>query len=526
MRPSLLTRFGALVFVPVLVGLATAPTAHAQEDPTPVAEEVDYAVTASFDKAEYGSGDDFVVTITVANAGDVPIEQAFVTTESVDLDFGEQTWGELSHPGTPLAAGAVVTATATARLINVVESVRLEVNVGIGGDQWDPDDENVDAVLEAPVHQASGTVGGLVYGDRNGNGRSDTGEEMRGIGVTFAGGLPWNEYVVRTGSDGRYLAELPAGAYSVFGPRTDGWLFEEIYDFRVREGDQQLDLGGRRVGQPLIGAAMEFDRNRYAVGDPIRVRITLTNPSSTDVSGLVAWCARAGEPHELRSDGWGDLEYGGPGVLVPADTTREFEVTDTVPAGAHDRGYVAASCGFIVGDDVYNSAEAFAVADVPGGFGDYSGRVLEVRANGNQVPAARVRLMLVHRSGRVVARTRSDAQGGYAFRQAPYNEYRMRVTGPWKLVDPDQAYYVEASGDYPSKDVLIVRGPAEPGVGGGQAAERRPPAASPAAAQTAGTETLAGTGVAVGTPFLAGLLLLTTGGALLCVRPRRRASAD
>ena len=283
----------------------------------------------------------------------------------------------------------------------------------------------------------------------------------------------------------------------------------------MREGEQQLDIGAKRVDQPVVRAAMSFDRDRYAVGDPIRVHITLTNPSSADVSGIVAWCTRAGGPQELPSEGWGDLEYGGPGVVVPANSTREFDIMHTVPPGARDYGHVAVSCGFIVGDDTYNSAEASAVADVPGGFSDYSGRVIEVSADGAQVPAAHVRLTLVHRSGRIVARTRSDARGRYTFRHAPNNEYRMRVAGPWKLVDPDHAYYVVSSGAYPPEDVLIVRGPAESGVGGRVVPEPEQPAAQSAATPAASPTTLASTGADVGTPFLAGLLLLVTGLILL-----------
>jgi hypothetical protein len=514
MRTSLLMRLGALVavpaLVPALVVVSTAP-ASAQE-----AEEIDYAVTASFDKAEYGSGDDFDVTITVSNPGTVAIDHVYVYALSPDLDFGEQTWGDLAEPGASLAPGAAVTATATARLFNVVDSVRLEVNVVVVGDQWDPDDEGVDAVLEAPVHQTRGILGGVVYGDRNGNGAADAGEELRGVKVSFSGGVPWRDYEARTGSDGRYRIDLPTGVYTAYGLDIDGWSLEEMPGIRVREGEQVLDFGARRMGRTVIRAAMSFDRNRYSVGDPIRVHITLTNPSPADVSGVVAWCARAGSPQELPSEGWGELQYGGPGVVVPSNSTREFDITHTVPAGARDRGYVSASCGFIVGEDVYNSAEVSAVADVPGDFTDYSGRVLEVRAAGAKVPAAHVRLMLVHRTGRIVARTRSDARGRYTFRHAPNNEYRMRVAGPWKLVDPDHAYYVGSIVAYPPEDVLIVRGPAEPGAAGRDTPDPQRPTAEPAAPTT-----LASTGADIGTPFLAGLLLLTTGTVLLLARPRR-----
>jgi hypothetical protein len=72
-----------------------------------------------------------------------------------------------------------------------------------------------DVVIEAPVHLETGTVEGLVYGDRDGDGTPDAGEEMRGIRVTFIGALTWDEYVARTGSDGRYRVELPVGRYSI-----------------------------------------------------------------------------------------------------------------------------------------------------------------------------------------------------------------------------------------------------------------------------------------------------------------------
>jgi hypothetical protein len=521
MRPFV--RLGALLAAPLLVALVAAPAA-AQEDP--VSEQVDYAVTASFDKAEYGSGDDFVVTITVSNVGEVPITTVSVFVDTLDLNFGDQTWGPLEAPGTALAPGEQVTATATARLSAMADTAWLTVNVILGLDQWDPDDENVDAAIEAPVHPETGIVEGLVYGDRDADGTPDAGEELRGIKIGFTGGVPFGDYEARTGSDGRYRVELPTGRYSVYGPPIDGWLFEENHDVPVRPGEQQLDVGARRVGQPVIRAAMSFDRNQYAVGDPIRVHVTLTNPSATAVSGIVAWCSRADNSNEVPRQGWGELEFGGPGAVVPAHATREFDVLLRVPAGALDYGYVSASCGFIVGDDTYNSAEASAIADVPGGFVDYGGKVLQVRADGRKVPAAHVRLVLVHRSGRVAARTTSDAKGRYVFRHAPTNQYRMRVGGAWKLVDPDHAYYVTTIGIFPPEDVLIVRGPAPPGAGGGARggtgappADTAPPVDTGATAGTPGT--LAGTGADVGTPFLAGLLLLATGAVLVSVRPRR-----
>lgn len=517
MRSSL----AALVLTPVLLGLS-APVAAAQEEPVP--GQVDFAVTASFDKAEYGSGDDIGISITVSNAGEVPIDQVYVSADSADLALWDTTWGELQHPGTALAPGAAITVSATARLYNVVELLRVDINVGTGMDQWDPEDENVDFVLEAPVHQAYGNLGGLAYGDRNGNGQFDAGEEFRGTEVQISGGVPWGEHVARTDSAGRFLAsDLPAGFYSVSGPFGDDWLFENIDEVRVDEGaTADVVLAARRVGQPVLSASLEFDRDRYAVGDTIRIRITLTNPSDADVAGVVGWCGRAGNDHELRSDNRGDFASDGPGVLVPANSTQVFDVTDTVPLASLNSGYVSASCGFIVGHDYHNSAEAADIADVPGGFSDFAGRVLQIRADGSQVPVARVQLMLVHRSGRVAARTRSNAGGAYKFVQAPNNTYLMRVAGPWKLVEPEKLYYVVESGAWSPEDVLIVRGPAEPGTGSGPGAGPGSPGPAPAATVTpAATQSLADTGADVGTPFLAGLLLLVTGATLRFARSKR-----
>jgi LPXTG-motif cell wall-anchored protein len=156
-------------------------------------------------------------------------------------------------------------------------------------------------------------------------------------------------------------------------------------------------------------------------------------------------------------------------VTVPARSTREFDITHTVPAGARTDGYVVANCGFIVGADTYNSAEARAVADVPGG----SSTSAAGPASPGRRPAG---------PGRARA-----ADAGPPLRRDRRADDDRRA-GPLRL-------------------------PARAG--------ERVPDTRRRAAPADTSASLASTGADVGTPFLVGLLLLTTGTILLITRRRR-----
>ncbi|MPZ79294.1 MAG: hypothetical protein GEV28_02420 [Actinophytocola sp.] len=486
-------------------------------------------MTASYDRPSYGIGEPMNLTITVANVGVNPIHELRVQVYG-DVYFMSEAWGALES-GAALAPGEELAVTAEGRASfaepEKATVARVELNVRTML-QWDPDDENTDLVVESPVGLRYGDLSGIAYGDRNNNGVPDPGEGFRGIELVLDGGMSTSPRT-RTDAQGRFVfRHLQTGRHEFWHDPADlpDWRFDFLGFVEVMEEGTEVDVRATLVPEAVLRAEMAFDRDTYRVGDSIEVRITLTNPGSTDLNGVVAWCNRIGNENQLDSGEWGDLAiYRGQGVGVPAGRTRVFTVTDTVPEAALDYGTVVASCGFVTGDtdeELERSAEAYAEADVPGRFGDLTGRVLRVRADDSTAPVAGVELHLAnYRTGRVVGTATSDAGGNYHFRHVPNSAYRMRVTGPWKLVEPDRRYWVGRQGAIdPEPQVLVVPGfvadPSRPPV-----EEVRDPAPQGVVLPATRTGHLADTGLEVVELFVAGLVLVVTGAALLLARTRR-----
>ncbi|HEY8479102.1 MAG TPA: carboxypeptidase-like regulatory domain-containing protein [Spirillospora sp.] len=180
----------------------------------------------------------------------------------------------------------------------------------------------------------------------------------------------------------------------------------------------------------LVVTSATFDRDRYAVGDTARVRITFTNVGRAKARDVRLSGGPAGEPTDLEITDWGGIERG---FSVPVGATRRFVVTGTVPAGALTYGGVAFGYSFRAAngeaDDSDNIASARAF--VPGGiggveghfFGDLDGDL--IMDPGEELGGVRVtaagRNGVDHR-----AQTTTGEDGSFRLDGLPVGEYEVR----------------------------------------------------------------------------------------------------
>jgi len=374
-----------------------------------------------------------------------------------------------------------------------------------------------------------------VYGDKNGNGAWDSGEELAGIKLTLRYVHGNVSYTATSDDKGNLTFKVPAADYYLGGEVVDGWLFP-WRTVHIGEGTK-LDLRGAPPLNGALTASMKFTQDSYKVGDTVHLTVTLANSGKTPLVGIVASCNRVGNSNILQGTGpgWGDLVWSR-GVTIGAGETRTFDVTDTVPAAAFNRGYVAAYCDFGYSEvDTDNHVNAGAEATVPGGVGAIVGDVEVISAQGQvEHGVAGVKVVLTaEQACPVIGEQTTDAKGHFEFHKLvpglKYNLYFLPPKG-WKIkYDNPTSADVYAPEDRPAQlgvqaeegDAPLPTVPTNPadctagaptsttgGTGGGQS----------------GGSGLASTGVdAISLGALA-LLALALGGGLVFGARRRRAA--
>ncbi|MEU4522678.1 hypothetical protein AB0F52_28685 [Amycolatopsis sp. NPDC024027] len=518
---------------PVSSAPESRPAAQPQAEP---AQRAQVTVSIVGLKDEYASNEDVRFTFRLKNTGGVTATGVWVSQhidQPTDLQVAyEPGWGDLTYGrGIKLEPGQTFELAMTGHIrdigkdtVHVRGAVFDDSHFGIG--QFDE---------PAKVTAASGEASGVVYGDKNGNGVRDRGEELAGIKLTLRYIHGDVSYTATSDNKGNLTFKVPAADYFLGGDVVDGWLFP-WHTVRIGQGTI-LNLRGVPPLNGALTASMKFTQDSYQVGELAHVTVTLSNSGPIPLAGILAGCNRIGDPYILsgRSPGWGDLA--GDGVTIAPGETRVIDVSEAVPQAAFNRGIVVASCDFGYSEvDTDNHAQAHAQAAVPGAKAVVEGNI-GVFGNQGEVTQglAGVKVVLVSDQHCPVAGERTtDAKGHFEFLDvAPGPQYHLYLLPPagWKIKD-ENPMWIDVWG--PPENHHVWRIDAEQGDAPLPAVPTNPAdctAATPTSTTAAaggtgggqsGASGLASTGVdAIGLGALA-LLALALGGGLVAGARRRR----
>lgn len=492
---------------------------------------VDLEASVSLDRDAYLPGEDVHVTLQVTNHGDTGVDGVVAhvvgNVPLTDNDLrgfydGGPGFGQL------IGAGQAKSETFSFVLPAVVRPV-LTFTVSSSSADADPTDNRVDVAVPVPGGLAS--LDGVLYGDKDHDGVVDAGEALTGVQMSFRQVVaPWSEYTMRSGADGRFaVPELVTGQYYVAIQLPPGWrlvLPGNMLD--LASGTNSIAVRAMRAVKPTLDAAIRFDRASYAVGDVINEHVRITNTGTADLTRITALCTGQGLPSELGSTGWGDLSPYSDGVTLRAGETKEFTFVDVVPQGGYDYGDVHLYCLFAPDQDYEFGTVATAQAAVPGGRGDLTGTLFLDEGepgfqDGEGLP--NVKVYIVNRAGKIVARTRTDAGGRFAFRGVPAANYELRFVGPWRYAYGSAQYWNVVAGKKRWIDLQVLAGPNQPDPDAPPPGDGPPPSTSDPAprpqARAAGGG-LADTGASVRELTGIGIGLLLVGFWLLVLPMRAR----
>ncbi|MEV6645246.1 hypothetical protein [Amycolatopsis sp. NPDC051371] len=521
-----------------------APSSSAPESKPPVkqAEPVERAqveISVALDKETYQTNEDVHFTFKVTNIGSAIAKGLWVAPSFDPTDLYvpyEPGWGPLrsSDPGLDLEPGKTFVLEGTGKIRDIEQDSTV-----LRGVMFDATHFGVgEFTAKAKVVKAPGRAVGVVYGDKNGNGALDAGEQLAGAKLTMRYVNGNSTYTATSDAAGKFSFDVPAAEYNIGGEVVDGWLIPWS-TVRIDPDSKDLLVRGAPPLNGALKASMAFTQDSYKVGELAHVTVTLSNSGPIPLTGIVAACNRIGNSNILsgRGPGWGDLAKDG--VTIAPGQTRTFDVSEAVPAAAFDRGVVVAACDFGYDEvDIENHADAGAQAWVPGGKAVVEGTIGVFGDQGEVTKAiAGAKVVLVSDQHCPVTGERTtDAKGHFEFTEvAPGPAYRLYLVLPtgWKtkyenpmsidVFGPPENHYpwqIQAEqGDAPAP--TVPTNPADCAAG--------TPTSTTGAAGTGGGQSggsgLASTGVdALGLGALALIALALGGGLVIGARRRRNAA--
>lgn len=437
----------------LLGGLAATP-AVAQPGPT-----VDLRVTASVPGGPYFVGEYFPVRVDVTNLGNVPSNGAFGSLANIGgSTFTVDSWGEL-HPGGRglyVMPGETRTATVYGR-VNSAWSGSPQVRIGVlGPDEANPADNEAELTLPMVAPGTKDTVGGQLFGDKDGNGSASPGEGLPGIKVVLESIYDHVPFERTTDAEGRFqFTDIPIGRdYYLDTPA----MPKEWY-VPGGPGPLRLDGSGTNTNAQLLArrplsadlsATSYLDKTSYTAGATAKLTVKLTNTSPLPIAGLISGCDRIGDGRDLDIPpaNWGELAYGGAGATVLAGQTRTFVISGTVRDYSAKWGFLQQHCDFSRNDEELGGApRADDDAKVTGLQGTSTGDYYHDDNANHQLDAgeglADTKLVLtdVH-NGRIIA-ARTDANGRTTA-TGPAGRYRVQIIGPWRVLDSYTDLYLTA----------------------------------------------------------------------------------
>ncbi|WP_410656613.1 hypothetical protein [Amycolatopsis sp. lyj-112] len=351
-------------------------------------------------------------------------------------------WGPLGRdPGVTLEPGASTEVKVTAQVKDIQKdtaSLHGFVSVDMGNGVGLSVGEFSSSIRVIAV---ASRVTGVAFGDKNGNGVVDQGEQLAGVTHTLRYINGPAEYTATSAADGRIdFGSIPAAEYTYGGgDEIKGWLVP-WKTVQIRPDGKELLF---RSVPPLNGAltaSIAFTRDSYKKGELARLVVTLTNSGPIPLTEIEARCNRVDVSFGLKGGpGWGPLSRKAGGVTIAAGQTRTFNVSEPVPDDAFAHGYIGAGCDFgysEVGFD--NRPTANAKAAVPGARASVVGDVVHDPGQGKpRQGLAGVKVVLVSDEKCPVAGEQvTDAKGHFEIPNvAPGPDYRLYFLPPqgWRI---------------------------------------------------------------------------------------------
>ncbi|SDK66224.1 Cna protein B-type domain-containing protein [Lentzea albidocapillata subsp. violacea] len=450
------------------------------------ASPADVRASIKLDKSRYQAHETVGVELTITNVGGRAAEQVGLTTMLTELDVPDEQWGDLGRSngaGIRLAAGESRTVNVSGRIQALLDG-RLVI---VGGVSYlgQPDNEDGEFRAEAEVVETRGDIVGVVYTDKNGNGRQDEGEAAPGVLVEASGGTTHDYYSATTDANGGFTFEgVSSGGYWITYLLADDWIVhDEVNPAQVwvePTVPTRLTVRADRPYRELIEATMAFGKDTYMVGETAEVVITLKNVSGRPLSGVQASCNPLGHQDQLgggyrRStpEGWGELRQEAAGVTLGPGESRTVTVTEAVPAYARFKQQVAVGCSFAP-NAKYNTDGPWAldIASVLVGVGAVQGKVAHDRNkngvvdSGEAVTGVRVLLLTEREYGLQVADSVSGTDGTVRFDRMPTGQFWTGIDGAWKFEGESGRVEVKLD-EVAQRDFFVVPDPSAqpPGTG-------------------------------------------------------------
>ncbi|MGW6930328.1 hypothetical protein ACWGE0_09670 [Lentzea sp. NPDC054927] len=500
-------------------------------------------VAASFDKASYDIAEPMRATITVKNVGrgheaQVGLRLGPLTPDLRNvLEFDRSQFGDMGDESKKVylwpGETREITVVGTAGWLNGDNKVNLPVQV-FTPINYNPGATN--AIATTTVTYLSGDAAIVLYADANKNKQKDADEKpFPNVEVSVSGGTRpgfWGSS--KTDEAGRAsFKNIPVGVYTFYASYPDGWVRPGSYTDRLTvsaNAESVLEVGAERPLSDKFFAAVKFTKDVYTAAESWEADITLDNQTGADLPTVNALCSGPGEPGEISNHGpgWGALAWDGGGVSVPNGEKRTFRVNGPLPEEAGSIGYATLGCAFAPDSSDPGAARAGDELKVVGLRADARGKLVTDGENWTEVPKPDTTVVIVEAgTKKVVARTITDAQGGFGVSQLPVGKYDVVVPGPWKVeirrMNP--WFLVRAGGEQWVQVFNLVPGPEVEDPGYPLPEDQEPAVVTPVASGGSGggtAEVLAKTGASVLGLGLLGALLVAFGLGASVVGRRRQ----
>lgn len=334
------------------------PSSTAPSDPYETKRLTTVVVRATFDKPSYRTGEAMAIRFSVGNdlgqrLTNVRVQQDWSGPGVIQTEF--ESWGALAT-GATIEAGSELTVTVIGRAGN--PAATTAVLAGTVSEDTGPNSTAFS--FSTPMTPRLAHAAGTVYGDANHNGRFDAGEGLAGARVTVRNTLfGGDRREVTTGPGGTFsIPDLATVAYEA-GIAARGWQ-HSFFPFTVAESGTDGLLFRVLPALDRLRVSLKFGKDSYLPGERVTLRVTLTNPFATPLTGIVVQsCFTSHHPNNLTGTGPGWAALSGDGVDIAPHKTVVRTVWEKMPARAPDFGFVDAVCffGFADPDSVPRTAQ-------------------------------------------------------------------------------------------------------------------------------------------------------------------------